>query len=97
PRVTTARTMTLDDVVMKTGFMFVVLVATAVAGWNLVASSPLVVWLSALVAFGFAIAVIVKRDASPVLVLAYSAFEGLFLGGISRWYALYAGHGTEDA
>src|SRR6478736_5151143 len=42
PRVTTGRRMTLDDVVMKTGFMFVVLV------------------------------------------------------GISRWDALYAGHGTED-
>jgi uncharacterized YccA/Bax inhibitor family protein len=96
PPVATGRTMTLDDVVVKTGVMFVVLVATAVVGWNLVETSPVVVWVSALVAFGFAMAVIVKRDASQVLVLLYSAFEGLFLGGISRWYALYAGHGTED-
>jgi uncharacterized YccA/Bax inhibitor family protein len=93
---TTARPMTLDDVVVKTGIMFVVLVAAAVAGWNLVSTLPAIVWLAMLVAFGLAMAVIFKRNASPVLVLLYSAFEGLFLGGLSNWYALYAGHGTSD-
>src|SRR4051794_13075907 len=70
--VATGRTMTLDDVVVKTGVMFLVLVVAAVAGWNLVASSPVVVWLSALVAFGVAMAVIFKRESSPLLVLVYS-------------------------
>src|SRR5205823_5154884 len=58
-------------------------------------SSPVVVWLSALVAFGVAMAVIFKRESSPLLVLVYSVFEGLFLGGISRWYALYASQGRD--
>jgi uncharacterized YccA/Bax inhibitor family protein len=81
-----AGVLTIDDVVVKTGILFVVLVAFAVVGWNVVAQSPLFVWLAALVAFGVGIAVSVRRTTSPPLVLLYAALEGLFLGGISRWY-----------
>src|SRR4051812_11798277 len=89
------RTMTLDDVVVKTGVMFLVLVVTAVGGWNLVASSPVVGWVAALAAFGVAMGVIFRREPSPTLVLLYSGLEGLFLGGISRWYALYGSQGRD--
>ena len=84
------RTMTLDDVVVKTAMLFIVLVAAAVGGWYLVESAPVVVWLSALVAFGLAMAVSFKRDASPLLIGLYALFEGLFLGGISNWYSSFA-------
>jgi uncharacterized YccA/Bax inhibitor family protein len=92
------RTMTMDDVVVKTGVMFVFLVASAVVGWHLVASHTLLVWLSMLVAFGLAMVVIFKRDASPALVLLYAVFEGAFLGGLSQWYQQWAdAHGAQQS
>jgi len=81
--------MTIDDVIMKTGVLFVVLVAAAVAGWQLVDTSPAITWISMIVAFGLAMVVSFKRDASPALILLYALFEGAFLGGISRWYDVY--------
>src|SRR6187549_3462600 len=51
--------MTIDDVVVKTGLMFAVLL-------------PLVV------AF--------KQSTNPALILGYAAAEGLYLGGISRYF-----------
>ena len=87
--VATAR-MTIDDVVVKTGILFVILVAFAVVGWNLVKSAPLIVWGGAVAAFIVAMVVIFKRTANPPLIMAYAALEGLFLGGISHWYQDYA-------
>ena len=87
---TDGRVMTLDDVVVKTGMLFVLLVGASVAGWYAVASAPWVVWVCALVAFGLAMAVSFKRDSSPLLIALYALFEGAFLGGISNWYLQYA-------
>jgi uncharacterized YccA/Bax inhibitor family protein len=85
---TTTR-MTLDDVVVRSGILFVVLIAGAFAGWQVVERAAWVVWVCALVAFGLALAATFTREAKPGLILLYAAFEGLFLGGISRWYDVY--------
>lgn len=71
--------MTYDDVVAKSGIMFAVLVAGAVVGW----------WVPDLAFVGFigglvlAFVNIFKKEPSPPLMLAYAAFQGLFVGGIS--------------
>ena len=86
---TGVRAMTIDDVVVKTGMLFVVLVAAAFGGWQLVDRAPAFVVLSLLVALVLGLVVTFKRDSSPMLVVLYAAFEGAFLGGISRWYDVY--------
>ncbi|MFN8158591.1 MAG: Bax inhibitor-1/YccA family protein [Candidatus Nanopelagicales bacterium] len=82
--------LTLDDVLIKTGISFVVLVIGAVIGWNLVEKMPLVVWGMSLVGFVLAMVNIFKKQVSPILVLLYAFAEGIFLGGISKWYDAYA-------
>jgi uncharacterized YccA/Bax inhibitor family protein len=81
--------MTLDDVVMKTGAMFAVLLATAVAGW--------LFWPLAFVGMigGLILGLVVsfKQSTNKGLILGYAAFEGLLVGGIS---ALYAGFGGRN-
>ena len=81
--------MTLDDVVVRSGVLFVVLIAGAFAGWQLVERAAWVVWVCAIIAFGLALAATFTREAKPALILLYAVFEGLFLGGISRWYDVY--------
>jgi uncharacterized YccA/Bax inhibitor family protein len=86
---TVSRVMTLDDVVVRSGILFLVLVAAAFGGWQLEERAQPVVWVAALVAFGLAMAVIFKRSPSRALIVLYAAVEGVFLGGISRWYDVY--------
>ncbi len=86
---TTSRVMTLDDVIVRSGILFVILVGFAFGGWQLEERAQPAVWVAALVAFGLAMAVIFKRSSSPALIMLYAAFEGIFLGGISRWYDVY--------
>ncbi|MFJ4219775.1 Bax inhibitor-1/YccA family protein [Curtobacterium luteum] len=75
--------MSYEDTIVKTLLAFGVLVVGAVAGWNL----PPVVWIvSALVGFVLAMVNTFKKKPSPALVLAYAAFEGLFVGGISKFF-----------
>ncbi len=77
--------MTLDDVVMKTGAMFAVLLATAVIGWQF--------WPLALVGMigGLVLSLIVsfKQSTNKALILGYAAFQGLLVGGISRLYSSF--------
>jgi uncharacterized YccA/Bax inhibitor family protein len=79
-------TMQLPDVVAKTGLMFVVLLVGAAIGWTTWESSPFILFGSMLIALGLGIANVVKRKVSPLLVMLYAFFEGVFLGGISAWY-----------
>lgn len=83
------RRMTIDDVVVKTGLTFVVLLIFAGIGWNLTGTMQLLAFGSALVAFVLAMIISFKKTSSPLLVILYSAFEGLFLGAISAWYQSY--------
>jgi uncharacterized YccA/Bax inhibitor family protein len=76
--------MTIEDVVMRTGMLFVVLVAVGSVAYGANNGG-----LAAIGIFGGFILAMVnsfKRTVSPALVLAYAAFEGLALGGISRYY-----------
>ena len=74
--------MTYDDVVMKTGVMFVVLLATAAVAW--VTGSVLLMLVGLVGGLVLGLVNAFKKEPVPALILAYAAFEGLLVGGISR-------------
>lgn len=76
------RSMTYDDVLMKTGICFAVLLAGAVIGWIV----PMLAMPSAIVALVIGLIIAFKKEPSKGLILAYSAIEGVFLGGISSMF-----------
>jgi uncharacterized YccA/Bax inhibitor family protein len=88
--------MSVEDTVFKTLALFGVLVVTAVVGWlwsmSSVASTgqpsaaPMIV--GGLVGFVLAMVAIFKKKPSVPVFLAYAAFEGLFIGGISAFFEL---------
>jgi uncharacterized YccA/Bax inhibitor family protein len=78
PAVQTGR-MTYDDVVVKLGIMLAVVVGGAVVGWQV----PGLAFVGLIVGLVLAFVNIFKREPSPPLMIAYAAFMGLFLGGIS--------------
>ncbi|MBI5160351.1 MAG: Bax inhibitor-1/YccA family protein [Micrococcales bacterium] len=75
--------MTYEDTIVKTVLCFGILVATAAVGWFV----PLLWIVGGIVAFVLALIIIFKRTPSPALVVAYAATEGLFVGGVSQFYA----------
>lgn len=85
--------MTMDDVVVKTGLMFAVLLPLALLNYVLV--SPALTLGGALVGLVLGLVVSFKQSTNPALVLTYAAAEGLFLGGLSavfeaRWPGIVA-------
>ncbi|WP_055716797.1 Bax inhibitor-1/YccA family membrane protein [Streptomyces torulosus] len=85
----TAGRMTMDDVVMRTGLTLGTVIVGAVLAWALLPVSPTSWGLAvgaALIAFVLAMVQSFKRKASPALILAYAAFEGVFLGVISEMF-----------
>ena len=82
PSATPVRTgrMTVDDVVTKLGISFGVLLVGAVIGWQL----PGLALVGAIVGLVLGLVNSFKTEPSPPLILAYAAFEGLFVGGISQ-------------
>jgi uncharacterized YccA/Bax inhibitor family protein len=94
-RAPVARPMTVDDVVTKTaitlGITFLVGLGTFVLG----RTHPAVLALTLPAALvGFVIALVnsfrIRRGkVSPALVVSYAAVEGVFLGGISYYFAYY--------
>jgi uncharacterized YccA/Bax inhibitor family protein len=87
--------LTMDDVIVKTGMLFALLLAGAFVGW----SAPGLTFVAFFIGLGLAFANIFKKQVSPGLVLAYGAAEGVFLGGLSKMYATaYAyAHEHDDA
>jgi len=81
---------TINDVIIKCGVLFVVTVVFAVVGWNLAPSAPWIIFVGLIGGFALAMANSFMRNVNPILVLLYGAFEGLMLGGISTWYNTYA-------
>lgn len=78
--------MTVEDTVVKSAVTFGVLVVGAVVGWMAVGVAPWL-WIAAgVVGFVLALVNIFKKEPSPPLILAYSAAQGVFLGGISAFY-----------
>ena len=84
----TSALMTMDDVIVKTGILFVVLVAGAFFGWNTAESNGSIVFISMIVGLVLGLTNTFKRNVSPALVLAYGVAEGVFLGGISKYFDL---------
>ncbi|GAB2790803.1 Bax inhibitor-1/YccA family protein [Streptomyces chlorus] len=86
----TAGRMTIDDVVMRTGTTLGVLVVFAALAWALLPVDDANFGRSIGIGIGAALVAMVlglvqsfKRKAMPALILAYAAFEGVFLGVIS--------------
>lgn len=74
------RTMTYDDVYMKSLLSFAVLLVGAAVGWFV----PLLALPAALIALVLGLVNAFKREPVPALVLAFAVFEGAFVGGVSR-------------
>jgi uncharacterized YccA/Bax inhibitor family protein len=93
----TPQRLTMDDIVMKTGLLLGIILVTGAAAW-IADVGPGLVFGSALIGFGLAMVNIFKRQISPPLVLAYAAFEGVFLGAISHAYNdVYSGIAVQAA
>lgn len=76
--------MTMDDVVIKTGLMFAVLLP--VAGLNFFLNSPLLTFGGMIVGLVLGLVIALKQSTNAALILSYAGMEGLFVGGISRMY-----------
>jgi uncharacterized YccA/Bax inhibitor family protein len=77
--------MTMDDVVLRTGMTLGTVIVAAAAAWIL--QMPVGIGFgAALVAMVLGLVQSFKRTPSPVLIMGYAAFEGLFLGVISQAY-----------
>jgi uncharacterized YccA/Bax inhibitor family protein len=79
--------MTLDDVVVRTAALFAVLLAAAGLTYFVVKPGLGIVLGSAIVALVLGLVVSFSRTVRPPLILAYGLLEGVFVGGISYWYA----------
>ncbi|MEA9984495.1 MULTISPECIES: Bax inhibitor-1/YccA family membrane protein [Subtercola] len=84
PTATAADTdrMSYDDVIVKTGISFIVLLAFAAVGWQI----PALAIPGALIGFGLAMVNIFKREPSAPLILLYAGAQGLFIGAISSFF-----------
>ena len=87
--------MSVEDTVFKTLALFAVLVVGAVGGWiwsmagvsvanPSPSAAPMIV--GGLVGFVLAMVAIFKKKPSVPVFVAYAAFEGLFIGGISAFF-----------
>jgi uncharacterized YccA/Bax inhibitor family protein len=92
--------MSVEDTVMKTLGLFAVLLVTAAIGWVWTLGGLTITgaqnqptniapWLIGALG-GFVLAMVViftsRKKVRPALILAYAAFEGLFVGGISAFF-----------
>jgi len=73
--------MTIGDTINKTIFCLALVVIGAAAGWIM----PALMLPGALVGFVLGLVNVFKKRPSPVLILLYSAAQGLFLGGLSQF------------
>ncbi|MFJ5686638.1 Bax inhibitor-1/YccA family protein [Streptomyces sp. NPDC093099] len=96
-----ADVMTIDDVVSRTGMTLGTVVLTAVLSWVLLPVDPANLGKSYGIAIGAALVAMVlslvqsfKRKPTPALILAYAAFEGVFLGVISSAVSTYLAPGV---
>lgn len=82
PAATTRETgrLTYDDVIVKTGALLALLVVVAAATWNL---APEIWPVGAVIGLGLGLVNAFRRSPSPALIIAYTAAQGVFLGGIS--------------
>ncbi|WP_405617169.1 Bax inhibitor-1/YccA family protein [Streptomyces sp. NBC_01511] len=96
-----AGVMTIDDVVTRTASTLGTVVLTAVLAWVLlpvdqgnIGKSYGIAIGAAIVALALALVQSFKRKPVPALILAYAAFEGVFLGVISSAVSTYLSPGV---
>ncbi|MFG2977573.1 Bax inhibitor-1/YccA family protein [Streptomyces sp. NPDC048331] len=96
-----ANVMTMDDVVSRTAMTLGTLVVTATLAWIALPVDPDNLGKSYGIAIGAALVALVlvivqsfKSKPVPGLILAYAAFEGVFLGVISAAVSTYLGPGV---
>ncbi len=77
--------MTMDDVVIKTGLMFAVLVSAAAANY-FVFQNPLLTFGGMIAGLVLGLVISFKQSTNAALMLTYAGLEGLFVGGISRYF-----------
>jgi uncharacterized YccA/Bax inhibitor family protein len=79
---------TVDDVVVKTGIQFVLLLASAAVAWQATSGDvgrAMSVWLISMFAgLGLGLVIAFKRNVSVPLIIAYAVVEGVFVGTISQ-------------
>lgn len=88
------RSLTMDDVIMKTFILFALVLAGAGASWFLIndrpdLASPL--WMGGMfLGLGIGLVIGFMKKVSVPLIMAYSLVEGVFVGAMSRtleaWY-----------
>ncbi|GAB3684127.1 Bax inhibitor-1/YccA family protein [Angustibacter aerolatus] len=83
PSATTVQSgrMSYDDVIVKTATIFAALLVGAAAGWAV----PGLLLPGLVVGLVLGLVNSFKRNPSPVLILGYGLFEGMFLGAISMF------------
>ncbi|AMB57729.1 Bax inhibitor-1/YccA family protein [Microterricola viridarii] len=79
--------MTVEDTVVKSVVAFAVMLVGASLGWVTAATMPAIWMVAGVIGFVLALVNIFKKEPSPALVLAYAAFQGIFVGAISATYA----------
>ena len=90
PSATTADTgrVTVDDVVVKTGIQFALLLVSAAVAWQATSGDvgrAMSVWLISMFAgLGLGLVIAFKRSVSVPLIIAYAVIEGVFVGTISQ-------------
>jgi len=79
-----AAPMSMEDVVLKTGALFAILLATGIYSWN--ANQPGLALIGMVVGLVLAMVITFSKKVRPVLVMAYAAAQGLALGTVSALY-----------
>lgn len=85
----TTAPVTFADVMAKSGVLFVVVVLSAVVGWqlaNIEGLGTFVVFAAMFATLGLGLVNAFKKAVSPPLVLAYALVSGIMLGAVSNWY-----------
>lgn len=101
PPTTVQQPMTIDSVVQKTAIALTVVIVTAAITWIMspdvdqnstqadVSGLIALLTIGSLGAFALSMVNSFKRVISPALVLAFCAFEGVALGGISKMFNMW--------
>jgi len=76
--------MTVEDVVVRTAIMLGTIIATGAATWYLGLEG---LWLPAMLV-GLVLGVVIglKQITNPAAIITYAAVEGVFLGGITKFF-----------
>jgi len=82
--------MTLNDVIVKTGINFAILLVGALIGWNTASTMPYIFFGAAVLGMVLGLVNAFKKTVSPPLIMVYAFVQGVFLGGISFAYQEFA-------